>query len=153
MVRDLQLGDYHKGARPACWGDEACAIDARVLPRASRAERQLREVGSTARNALSAAADPPSSLPSGYLALLGQLTKVGDYDEATFKGELRARHARKGCVRPSAVWEPLDRCPPACILPPRAAQYEEMKKREGTYEVVVIEGEPPCWLPCWRCLG
>ncbi len=31
---------------------------------------------------------PAGHVAAGYLQLLSQLTKVGDYDEATFKGKL-----------------------------------------------------------------
>lgn len=39
--------------------------------------------------------------PAGYLNLLSQLTKVGDYDEATFKGEREQGGRESGAVASS----------------------------------------------------
>ena len=75
---------------------------------------------------------------SGYLSLLSQLTKVGDYDEATFTGEAAVRLAQS-----RAAWGQRWRRQPRALLTwpsAVAARLEEMSRLKDTYKVVVIEG-------------
>lgn len=88
---------------------------------------------------------------AGYLQLLSQLTKVGDYDEATFKGKRRQAAGRTQGDQPALLMLPLNHT----SAPYAAARFDEMSKRSDTYKVAVIEGEP--WQSCsgrkvsWLC--
>lgn len=76
-------------------------------------------------------------LAAGYLQLLSQLTKVGDYDEATFKGAGPQRTWGAGPrLAPGAKLTALRGCP----APLPAARFDEMTRLKDTYKVVVIEG-------------
>ncbi|EFN58379.1 hypothetical protein CHLNCDRAFT_56820 [Chlorella variabilis] len=70
----------------------------------------------------------------GYLNLLSQLTKVGDYDEGTFTGKAWVEE------QPGAFQGQCARLRPrplsAMLL---AARFEELSKMKDTYRVVVIE--------------
>lgn len=70
-----------------------------------------------------------TGLFAGYLSLLSQLTKVGDYDDATFHG--RAADATVAVAPVFAKRMPCHSC---------AARFKAMRERDDTYKVVVIEG-------------
>ena len=88
QTRDLEAADYHKGELQGRSGRAEAASG-------PGAPLQLCE-------SASAAPDPTPALAplrAGYLELLAQLTKVGDYDEATFTGELLAERLPTGQQR------------------------------------------------------
>ena len=88
----------------------------------------------------------PAAGGAGYLDLLAQLTKVGDYDEATFKGAGAAwpggpgrggQHSAAAGVCMYGVGELLSvraRAAPA-------GRFDAMAAQPDTYQIVVIEGE------------
>ena len=137
QTRDLEAADYHKGELQGRSGRAEAASG-------PGAPLQLCE-------SASAAPDPTPALAplrAGYLELLAQLTKVGDYDEATFTGELLAERLPTGQQRnhlgKDRIWarqSNIDNPAPAASAASAAAERLKEMSKDDTYKVVVIEGE------------
>lgn len=85
---------------------------------------------------------------AGYLSLLSQLTKVGDYDQATFEGEAAACAWARHHVLHANIYTTHTAAAPLTIPPLHAARFRELEQRKDDYKIVVIEGAPLAgWQP------